>query len=69
MRMFRQRGNAFDAGAAAVFAASVSEIQLFGFGGEAPVVLYDAKSKRMAVVNGQGTAPAAARPEVWAGKP
>lgn len=69
MRLFRQGGNAFDAGAAAVFAASVSEIQLFGFGGEAPVVLYDAKSKRVVVVNGQGVAPAAAKPEVWAGKP
>jgi gamma-glutamyltranspeptidase/glutathione hydrolase len=69
MRVFRQGGNAFDAGAAAVLAASVTEIQLFGFGGEAPVVLYDARGKRVVVVNGQGTAPAAARPEVWAGKP
>ena len=69
MRMFRQGGNAFDAGAAAVLAASVTEIQLFGFGGEAPVVLYDAKTAAVHVVNGQGTAPAAAKPEVWAGKP
>jgi gamma-glutamyltranspeptidase/glutathione hydrolase len=69
MRMYRDGGNAFDAGAAAVLAASVTEIQLFGFGGEAPVVLYDARSRAVHVVNGQGTAPAAARPEVWAGKP
>jgi gamma-glutamyltranspeptidase/glutathione hydrolase len=69
MRMFRQGGNAFDAGAAAVLAASVTEIQLFGFGGEAPVVLYDAKGKRVVVVNGQGLSPAAAKPELWAGKP
>ncbi len=69
MRLFRDGGNAFDAGAAAVLAASVSEIQLFGFGGEAPVVLYDAKSRKVVVVNGQGVAPAAATPEVWAGKP
>jgi gamma-glutamyltranspeptidase/glutathione hydrolase len=69
MRVFRDGGNAFDAGAAAVFAASVSEIQLFGFGGEAPAVLYDAKSRKVQVVNGQGFAPAEARPEVWAGKP
>ncbi len=68
MRMFRQGGNAFDAGAAAVFAASVSEIQLFGFGGEAPVVLYDAASRQVLVVNGQGVAPAAATPAVWAGQ-
>ena len=69
MRVFRDGGNAFDAGAAAVLAASVSEIQLFGFGGEAPIVLYDAKSKKVVVINGQGTAPAAATPEVWAGQP
>src|SRR5262245_23037483 len=69
MRMFREGGNAFDAGAAAVLAASVSEIQLFGFGGEAPIILYDAKSRKVQVVNGQGFAPAEARPKVWAGKP
>jgi len=68
MRMFREGGNAFDAGAAAVLAASVTEIQLFGFGGEAPVVLYDPKGKRVVVINGQGSSPAAATPEVWAGK-
>jgi len=69
MRIFRDGGNAFDAGAAAVLAASVSEIQLFGFGGEAPVVLYEARSRKVLVVNGQGLSPAAATPEVWAGKP
>src|SRR5262245_18385922 len=69
MRMFREGGNAFDAGAAGVLAASVSEIQLVGFGGEAPIILYDAKSRQVEVVNGQGVAPAAATPEVWAGKP
>jgi gamma-glutamyltranspeptidase/glutathione hydrolase len=69
MRVFRDGGNAFDAGAAAVLAASVTEIQLFGFGGEAPILLYDAKTRKVVVVNGQGVAPAAATPEVWAGKP
>ncbi len=69
MRVFGAGGNAFDAGAAAILAASISEIQLFGFGGEAPMVLYDAKTRKVVVLNGQGTAPAAAKPEVWAGKP
>jgi gamma-glutamyltranspeptidase / glutathione hydrolase len=69
MRTFRNGGNAFDAGAAAVLAASVTEIQLFGFGGEAPVVLYDARRKQVLVANGQGVAPAAAKPEAWAGRP
>jgi gamma-glutamyltranspeptidase/glutathione hydrolase len=68
MRLFRSGGNAFDAGAAAILAASVTEVQLFGFGGEAPMVLYDAKTRKVYVLSGQGLAPAAARPEEWAGK-
>src|SRR5258706_1067103 len=63
MRMFRQGGNAFDAGAAAVLRASLTEIQLFGFGGEGPVVLYDPKGQRGVVVNVQGLCPAQAHPE------
>src|SRR5206468_10973843 len=47
----------------------LTEIQLFGFGGEAPVALYDPKTKKVVVVNGQGPSPAAATPEAWAGKP
>src|ERR1700683_4957426 len=41
MRMLLAGGNAFDAGAAAVFAASVTELSHFGFGGEAVVIVYD----------------------------
>ncbi|HKB88963.1 MAG TPA: gamma-glutamyltransferase family protein [Opitutaceae bacterium] len=65
MRMFEAGGNAFDAGAAAVFAASVTEFNLFGFGGESPVILYDAASKKVVVINGQGSAPKAAVPAVF----
>ncbi|MDB5460838.1 MAG: gamma-glutamyltranspeptidase [Caulobacteraceae bacterium] len=65
-RMLLAGGNATDAGVAAVFAASVTEISHFGFGGEAPTILYDAKSGKVSVVNGQGTAPGLARPEVFA---
>src|SRR5258705_11346620 len=63
-RMLEQGGNAIDAGVATVFAASVVEISHFGFGGEVPTIIYDAKSKRTVVINGQGTAPKAATPAV-----
>jgi gamma-glutamyltranspeptidase / glutathione hydrolase len=61
-------GNAVDAGIAATFAAAVVEISHFGLGGEAPMVIYLAKTRQVVVVNGQGTAPMAATPAAFAGK-
>src|SRR5262245_42229564 len=60
MRMLRRGGNAIDAGVAATFAASVTEISHFGLGGEVPIILYLADRREVVVVNGQGVAPAAA---------
>ena len=68
LEMFERGGNAVDAGVAAVFAASVVEISHFGFGGECPLLIYDAKAKKVVVVNGQGTAPKAATPELFQSK-
>ena len=68
IRMLEQGGNAVDAGVAAVFAASVVEISHFGFGGECPLAIYDAKSKKVVVVNGQGPAPKAATPDLFRAK-
>ena len=62
----RAGGNAFDAGAAAVFAAAVTEFNLFGFGGESPTILYDAGIKKVVVVNGQGPAPKLSTPAMYA---
>ncbi|AUW60092.1 gamma-glutamyltranspeptidase [Sphingobium sp. SCG-1] len=62
-RILLAGGNATDAGVAAVLAAAVTEISHFGFGGEAPTIIYDAKAKKVSVVNGQGTAPALATPD------
>ena len=45
VRILQQGGNAVDAGVASVFAASVCEISHFGFGGEAPTMIYDAKAR------------------------
>lgn len=61
-------GNAVDAGVAAVFAAAVVEISHFGLGGEAPMIIYLAKTREVVVINGQGTAPQAATPAMFAGR-
>ncbi len=65
MRILRDGGNAIDAGVATVFAASVVEISHFGFGGEAPALIYDAKTREVIVINGQGPAPKAAAPALF----
>jgi len=68
IRILEQGGNAIDAGVASVFAASVVEISHFGFGGEAPTMVYDAKTREVLVINGQGPAPKAATPALFAAK-
>ena len=65
IRLLKAGGNAFDAGAAAVFAAAASEISHFGLGGEAPVALFEARSGKVSIVCGQGTAPKAATPALF----
>jgi len=67
-RVLHQGGNAIDAGVATVFAASVVEISHFGFGGEVPTMIYDAKTKQVVVINGQGPAPKAATPALFKDK-
>jgi len=66
--LITQGGTAIDAGIASIFAAAVVEISHFGLGGEAPMVIYLAKTREVVVVNGQGTAPAAATPAAFAGR-
>src|SRR5947207_5046001 len=65
VRILEQGGNAVDAGVATVLAASVVEISHFGFGGEAPTMIYDAAGREVIVVNGQGPAPKAATPDLF----
>jgi gamma-glutamyltranspeptidase/glutathione hydrolase len=66
VRIMQQGGNAIDAGVASVLAAAVCEISHFGFGGEAPTMIYDAKTREVIVINGQGPAPKAATPAMFA---
>ena len=67
-RLLTSGGNAIDAGIASVLAAAVVEISHFGLGGEAPIIVYSAKDRRVVVFNGQGSAPRAATPALFAGR-
>jgi gamma-glutamyltranspeptidase/glutathione hydrolase len=67
-RILSAGGNAIDAGVATAFAAAVVEISHFGMGGEAPIIIYSAKENRVVVINGQGPAPRAASPAMFAGQ-
>jgi len=60
MGILERGGNAFDAAVATAFALQVIEPHLNGPGGDATILLYDAKSRRTIVVCGQGSAPKAA---------
>ncbi|MFL5978782.1 MAG: gamma-glutamyltransferase family protein [Gaiellaceae bacterium] len=60
MTMLERGGNAFDGAVAAGFVLQVVEPHLNGPGGEVPILLYSAERDEVLVVDGQGTAPAAA---------
>jgi gamma-glutamyltranspeptidase / glutathione hydrolase len=60
MSILEKGGNAFDAGVATGFALQVVEPHLNGPGGEAPIIVHSAKTKRVEVICGQGVAPAGA---------
>jgi len=60
IKMLEQGGNAVDAGVAQVFAQAVLEFNLFGLGGECPILIYSAKENKVFAINGQGVAPRAA---------
>jgi gamma-glutamyltranspeptidase/glutathione hydrolase len=60
MRMYELGGNAIDAGVASALAQAVLEYQDFGFGGEAPILIYSALSRQVTVINGNTRMPAAA---------
>lgn len=55
--ILKSGGNAADAAAATILALSVTDSRLFCFGGEVPILIYDAKAKAVTVIAGQGAAP------------
>ena len=60
MAVLERGGNAFDAACATAFTLQVAEPHLNGPGGDAPIILHDARSGTQRVVCGQGVAPQAA---------
>jgi gamma-glutamyltranspeptidase/glutathione hydrolase len=60
MSVLERGGNAFDAAVAAGLVLQVAEPHLTGPGGEVPILAYRSDEDSVSVINGQGTAPAAA---------
>src|ERR671935_842419 len=65
LEMLRAGGNAVDAAVATAFAIGVVEPFMSGVGGVAAMVYRRASSGRTVVVDGTGTAPAAARADMF----
>lgn len=65
MEMLLAGGNAADAAAATLLSLSVTESTKFCFGGEVPMIVYEAKTGKTIVLNGQGKAPALATIEFF----
>ena len=68
LEILQKGGNAVDAAVATIFALSVTDSTLFCFGGEVPIVVYDARRKVVEVLCGLGTAPRLATQEYFAKK-
>ncbi len=66
MAVLERGGNAFDAAAAAGFTLQVAEPHLNGPGGDAPIIIHDAKANKQHVICGQGVSPTAATPAKFA---
>src|SRR5437660_1503905 len=57
IEILKAGGNAADAAVATILALSVTDHTQFCFGGEVPILVYDAKEKQVAVIAGMGAAP------------
>jgi gamma-glutamyltranspeptidase/glutathione hydrolase len=68
MRTYYKGGNAVDAGVAAMFAASVTELSHFGMGGEAPILIRNKAGKVFAIA-GVGTMPKLATADMFRTRP
>jgi len=66
--MYDQGGTAVDAGVAAMFAASVTELSHFGMGGEAPILIRT-KAGKVYSIAGVGTMPKLASADLFRKRP
>ena len=65
LEILKRGGNAADSAAATLLALSVTDSGGFCFGGEVPIIVYDAKRKVVEVLAGQGVAPRLATREYF----
>ncbi len=69
LEIFKKGGNAFDVAAATILTLSVTDYhKFFCFGGEVPMIVYDAKRDVVEVLSGQGPAPELATCDYFVGK-
>jgi gamma-glutamyltranspeptidase/glutathione hydrolase len=66
MSVLKGGGNAADAAVATILALSVTDGNSFCFGGEVPILVYDARRKVVEVLSGQGAAPRLATRDYFA---
>ncbi len=66
-QILEQGGNAVDAGVAATLAASITELDHFGLGGEMPLLI-KMKDQPVVVISGVGTAPKLATPQFFSSR-
>ncbi len=66
IEVLERGGNAADAAAATILALSITDSRSFCFGGEVPILVYDARTKGVTVIAGQGAAPRLATREEFA---
>ena len=66
LAILKKGGNAIDAAVAALLALTVTDAKSFCFGGEVPIMVYDARRKVVEVLFGQGSAPRLATLEHFA---
>jgi gamma-glutamyltranspeptidase/glutathione hydrolase len=66
LEILERGGNAADAAASTILALSVTDARSFCFGGEVPILVYDARTKGVTVIAGQGAAPRLATREEFA---
>jgi gamma-glutamyltranspeptidase/glutathione hydrolase len=65
IRILKDGGNAADGAAATILALTVTDATAFCFGGEVPILVYDAKRNVVEVIAGQGVAPRLATREYF----
>src|SRR4051794_6720864 len=66
--ILRDGGNAADAAVATILAQTVTDANQFCFGGEVPIMVYDARRRVVEVLSGQGAAPRLATREHFEAK-